>query len=87
MEFVQTNPVAVVVAVTPGALCAQAVRQLKTFLPDYVALAVIDINQNSQFQSHLIITVAPKVFVYKNSQLEAEFVLPFDQEKILCSIG
>lgn len=85
-DFVQKHSPAVVVAITPSAVCNQAVKYLKTFVPESVAIAVVDINENNQFQSHFMITVAPTVYVYKDSELEAEFVLPFNQEQILCAL-
>lgn len=85
-EFVKKNSPAVVVAVIPSAICNQTVKYLKTFVPQQIPVEVVDINENNQFQSHFMTTVAPTIYVFKNGELEAEFVLPLNQEQILCAL-
>jgi thioredoxin-like negative regulator of GroEL len=85
-SYIQHNSTAIVIAVIPAAVCKRAVDQIVSIVPEHMAIATVDINENSQFQSHFTVTVAPTVYVFKNAEIEAEFVLPFDKEQILCAL-
>lgn len=85
-DFIKQNPVAVVIVVQESALSNQAKKDVMSFLPEDTAVAVVNIKQNDQFQSKFTVLVTPCVYIFKNKELETEFVLPFDKEQILCAL-